>query len=123
MRAKAWCRSSRSARPTSRAGDTLTGVDTDDEEPAALPIDGVLDLHTFRPEDVAELVQDYLDECQRAGVLEVRIIHGKGVGTLRRIVHAGLERRTDVIEFRLAPPERGGWGATLVRLRATAPRT
>lgn len=90
----------------------------DDEEAKPLPIDGVLDLHTFRPEDVAELVQDYLDECQRAGIFEVRIIHGKGKGTLRRTVHAGLERRSDVIEFRLAPSERGGWGATLVTLRA-----
>ena len=91
----------------------------DDElPPQPLPIDGVLDLHAFAPADVAALVQDYLDECQRAGVLEIRIIHGKGVGTLRRIVHAGLERRNDVIEYKLAPPERGGWGATLVTLRA-----
>lgn len=89
----------------------------DDMSAQPLPIDGVLDLHAFRPEDVAELVQDYLDECQRAGVLEVRIIHGKGKGVLRRTVHAGLARRTDVVEFGLAPPERGGWGATLVTLR------
>jgi DNA-nicking Smr family endonuclease len=93
-------------------------VEGDDESAQPLPIDGVLDLHAFRPEDVAALVQDYLDECQRAGVLEVRIIHGKGKGTLRRTVNAGLERRTDVLAFGLAPPERGGWGATLVTLRA-----
>jgi DNA-nicking Smr family endonuclease len=96
-------------------------VSVDDEPAAQLPIDGVLDLHAFRPEDVAELVQDYLDECQRAGILEVRIIHGKGKGTLRRTVHAGLERRTDVVSFGLAPLERGGWGATLVTLRACPP--
>jgi DNA-nicking Smr family endonuclease len=94
-------------------------MEADDEMSAKpLPIDGVLDLHTFRPEEVSELVQDYLDECQRAGVLEIRIIHGKGKGTLRRTVHAGLARRPDVVEFGLAPPERGGWGATLVTLRA-----
>lgn len=89
------------------------------EEPAPieLPIDGVLDLHTFRPADVAELVSDYLDECQRRGILEIRIIHGKGKGTLRRTLHAVLERRTDLLEYRLAPPERGGWGATLITLR------
>jgi DNA-nicking Smr family endonuclease len=98
-------------------------VEADDELAQPLPIDGVLDLHTFRPEDVAELVQDYLDECQRVGVLEVRIIHGKGKGTLRRTVHAGLERRNDVLAFGLAPPERGGWGATLVTLRARPPGT
>lgn len=93
-------------------------MDVDDESAQPLPIDGVLDLHTFRPEEVAELVQDYLDECQRAGILEVRIIHGKGKGALRRTVHAGLARREDVLAFGLAPPERGGWGATLVTLRA-----
>jgi len=92
--------------------------DDPEEQPAVeLVIDGVLDLHTFRPQEVADLVQDYLDECQRRGILEVRIIHGKGKGTLLRTVHAGLARRDDVIEYRLAPPERGGWGATLVTLR------
>ena len=88
-----------------------------EDEPAALPIDGELDLHTFRPEEVAELIQDYLDACQRSGVLEIRIVHGKGKGTLRRTVHAGLAKRDDVLEYKLAPPERGGWGATLVTLR------
>ena len=91
--------------------------DSGDEEPVALPIDGELDLHTFRPEEVPELVQDYLDECRRLGIYEVRIVHGKGKGTLRRTVEAALQRRDDVLEQRLAPPERGGWGATLVTLR------
>ena len=93
----------------------------DDETAEPLPIDGVLDLHAFRPADVAELVQDYLDECQRLGITEIRIVHGKGKGTLRRTVHAGLDRRDDVLEYRLAPPERGGWGATLVTLRPRVP--
>jgi DNA-nicking Smr family endonuclease len=88
----------------------------DDEPAVELAIDGVLDLHAFRPEEVAELVHDYLDECARRGIFEIRIIHGKGKGTLRRTVHAQLERRTDVLEFGLAPMERGGWGATLVTL-------
>jgi DNA-nicking Smr family endonuclease len=91
----------------------------DEDEPVELPIDGVLDLHTFRPEEVASLVQAYADECVRRGITELRIIHGKGKGTLRRTVHAVLGRRDDVLELRLAPPERGGWGATLVTLRAT----
>ena len=89
----------------------------EDDEPVELPIDGVLDLHTFRPSEVADLVQEYLDECVRRGIADVRIIHGKGKGTLRRTVHAVLERRGDVIEWHLAPFDRGGWGATLVTLR------
>lgn len=90
----------------------------DEPPPIELPIDGELDLHTFRPEEVADLVQDYLDECRKRDVLAIRIVHGKGKGTLRRTVHAALARRDDVLEFGLAPPERGGWGATLVTLKA-----
>ncbi len=89
--------------------------------PVELPIDGILDLHTFRPRDVPSLIDDYLDECLRRGITAVRIIHGKGTGTLRRTTHAILERRPDVVAFRLAPPERGGWGATLVTLAKRAP--
>lgn len=90
-----------------------------DEDVVELPIDGVLDLHAFAPREVRDLVETYLDECQARGILEVRIIHGKGTGVLRRIVHGVLERRTDVACFALAPGERGGWGATVVTLRAT----
>ena len=89
----------------------------DDPEPVELPIDGVLDLHAFRPQDAVELVNDYVDECRKRGIRELRNIHGKGKGTLRRTVHAALEKRTDVLAYRLAPEERGGWGATLVTLR------
>jgi dsDNA-specific endonuclease/ATPase MutS2 len=88
----------------------------DPERVVELPIDGVLDLHTFQPREVKDLVSDYLDECRRRGILEVRIVHGKGIGELRRIVHAVLERRDDVVHFALAPADRGGWGATLVTL-------
>lgn len=96
----------------------------DDEPPdpeAAVPLamDGVLDLHTFAPRDVPDLVPTWLDECQAHGLHELRIIHGKGQGVLRRTVHAILERRADVLEYKLAPAARGGWGATLVTLRPT----
>ena len=90
------------------------------DEPLELPIDGVLDLHTFRPGDVKELVPDYLAACQARGILHVRIIHGKGIGNLRRSVHALLARNPEVISFTLDHPQFGGWGATLVRLRPLA---
>jgi len=88
-----------------------------DPEVIELPIDGVLDLHTFDPRDVADLVPTWIDACAEKGLVELRIIHGKGKGTLRRTVHAILARRADVLSYGLAPPDRGGWGATLVTLR------
>jgi DNA-nicking Smr family endonuclease len=92
--------------------------EADDEFPIELPIDGVLDLHTFLPQEVKALVSDYLAECREQGILEVRIIHGKGTGALRRTVHAILSRLPEVDSFGLAMEDAGGWGATLVRLRA-----
>jgi DNA-nicking Smr family endonuclease len=91
------------------------------DEPVELPIDGTLDLHAFRPKDVASVVNEYLDECRARGILHVRIVHGKGIGTLRTIVHTALERRTDVAQFRLDAETGAGWGATLVDL--TMPST
>ncbi len=89
----------------------------DDDIPIELPIDGTLDLHTFHPREVKELVADYLAECRERGILEVRIIHGKGTGALRRTVHALLSRLPEVAAFGLAMEAAGGWGATLVTLR------
>jgi DNA-nicking Smr family endonuclease len=87
-----------------------------DDEPEMLPIDGVLDLHTFDPAEVQELVPEYLAACRERGIFEVRIIHGKGTGTLRRIVHATLERDPHVLRFALASDDQGGWGATIATL-------
>lgn len=88
------------------------------DEPISMPIDGVLDLHTFQPREIGDLIPEYLHACMAAGIYEVRIIHGKGIGTLRETVHAVLRRSPYVIHFRLAGEEAGGWGATLVELRA-----
>ena len=86
--------------------------------PIELPITDVLDLHTFRPADVKDLVPTYLEECRKRGILRVRVIHGKGIGALRETVHAILSRLPEVAAFSLAPAELGGWGATVVELRA-----
>ncbi len=86
------------------------------ETPREWPIDGVLDLHLFRPNEVKDLVPAYLEECRKKGIRHVRIIHGKGTGALRETVHAVLKRTPGVVSFRLAPGDRGGWGATVVEL-------
>ena len=91
------------------------------EEPVHLPINGTLDLHTFRPAEIKYLIPDYLNECRQAGIFHVRIIHGKGTGTLRRTVHAILGRLDYVAGFRLAGEDGGSWGATLVDLREAEP--
>lgn len=88
-----------------------------DDAPVELPMDGVLDLHTFRPRDVGELVPEWLAACQERGLLEVRIIHGKGLGHLQRSVHAILARHPEVVRFSLASAHFGGTGATMVHLR------
>lgn len=87
------------------------------DEPAQVPIDGMLDLHAFHPGDVKNLVPDYLEECLKAGIYNVRIVHGKGIGNLRRTVHAILQRLDYVTSFQLAGEDGGSWGATLVTLR------
>jgi len=85
--------------------------------PVELPIDGVLDLHTFRPADVKGVINDYLAECRARGILQVRVVHGKGIGQLRQTVHSILAKHPHVISFALAGEAYGGSGATIVHLR------
>lgn len=82
-----------------------------------VPIEDSLDLHSFLPRDVASVVSEYLDEARRRGFQEVRLIHGKGKGVRRAEVRRMLVGDARVAEAFDAPPERGGFGATVVRLR------
>jgi len=93
----------------------MSGAEQDNQ--IEIPIDGTLDLHTFAPHEVKDLVPEYLRECQARGVLHVRIVHGKGTGTLRRHVHGILARMPEVDRYALAGETGGGWGATLVTLK------
>ena len=97
-------------RPATAASDSP-------EAPVPLPITGELDLHTFRPSDLGELIPAYLQACAEQGIREVRIVHGKGTGTLRTSVHALLRRSPLVADFRTGDAHTGSWGATLVTLR------
>lgn len=85
--------------------------------PVQIPITDELDLHTFLPREVPDLIDDYLAECRDRGFEQVRIIHGKGSGKLRRRVHTLLGKHPLVNSFQEAPPEAGGWGATLVKIQ------
>lgn len=89
----------------------------DPEQLVELPITDVLDLHSFRPAEVPDLVRDYLDAAYEKGFRELRIIHGKGIGVQRKTVRTLLERDPRVEAFGDAPLESGSWGATWVRLR------
>ena len=85
-------------------------------EPINIPITDVLDLHTFQPKEVPDLLDDYFAACIETGIFSVRIIHGKGTGVLKERVHRILQRHPLVVSFGKAPAEAGGWGATLVEL-------
>ena len=90
--------------------------DPEEFDPVPMPIDGTLDLHTFHPKEIKSLIPEYLRDCRERGILEVRIVHGKGTGALRETVHAILKRCPEVVSYHLAGEGRGGWGATLVTL-------
>ncbi len=91
-------------------------MEIEDSEVIHLPIDGVLDLHAFNPKDVASVVDEYLKACAEKDINEVRIIHGKGKGVLRRTVHALLKKHPLVLDFKLDSGP-SSWGASIVRLK------
>ena len=82
------------------------------KDPVEIPVTGTLDLHGFQPREIKDLVSVYLEECQNKQILEGRIIHGKGTGTLREIVHSILRKNSSVISFRIGTSDNGGWGST-----------
>jgi DNA-nicking Smr family endonuclease len=92
-------------------------MDSPFNEPVVLPIEDSIDLHAFSPKDIPSVVEEYLEQCRRAGLYEVRIIHGRGKGIQRHIVHAILGNHPWVLSFSDSSPESGGWGSTLVVLR------
>ena len=86
-------------------------------QPVEMLINGTLDLHTFKPKDVPDLLTDYFTACIEKSIYSIRIVHGKGKGILKKRVHDLLKENEMVASFRSAPPEAGGWGATLVELK------
>jgi DNA-nicking Smr family endonuclease len=92
----------------------------DEDHPHELPIEPELDLHTFRPQDLGDLIPDYLEACRAKGIFEVRVIHGKGIGNVKRSVEAILQRLDFVEKFSPASQLYGGLGATIVRLKPRA---
>ncbi len=89
----------------------------DPSEPTVIPITGELDLHTFRPAEIASLLDDYFAECRRRGLRRVRVVHGKGTGTLRATVESHLRRSPAVLSYGPGDETSGGWGATIVTLQ------
>ena len=88
-------------------------------EPVELPVEDALDLHAFSPKDIPSVVESYLEAAVEAGYREVRVIHGRGIGVQKKRVQSVLSRSPLVDGYQDAPPERGGWGATLVWLKKT----
>ncbi len=87
-----------------------------EDEPVAMPITNELDLHLFRPNEISSLIPEYFRECRLRGILEVRVVHGKGQGTLRRGVLELLQRLPEVVSYRKGGLGEGSWGATMVQL-------
>ena len=90
------------------------------DDPVILPIEDSIDLHTFAPRDIPDIVESYLEAAHEEGLEEVRIIHGRGKGFQKERVRQVLEKSDLVEGFEEATPDRGGWGATVVTLKRGA---
>tara|TARA_R100001143_G_scaffold58746_1_gene56818 strand:- start:30350 stop:30631 length:282 start_codon:yes stop_codon:yes gene_type:complete len=90
------------------------------EKPIRIDINGVLDLHPFSPEDLSTLIDEYIEACLDKKIYHLRIIHGKGIGNIRRSVHSLLDRNPYVISYQLADASGGSWGATIVNLESNS---
>lgn len=108
---------SASKRNPSEKSPNPQEFDSPFNEPVVVPIEDSIDLHPFPPEDVPSIVEEYIEQCRRAGIYEVRIIHGRGKGIQREIVRSILEKHPKVLSFKDAPLESGGWGATIILLK------
>lgn len=104
--------------PRAHAKNTYV-IEDASNQPVALPITGELDLHTFRPSEVTDLLDHYFAECRQRRIHRVRVVHGKGTGTLRAVVQAHLRRSRAVAGFAQGDECSGGWGATIVTLTPT----
>jgi len=89
---------------------------SEEQDPVIISTDGTLDLHQFKPSDTKELVREFIFECKRKGIASGRIIHGKGIGTLREMVHSELRRSKTIKSFQLGDHNTGGWGATVFEI-------
>ncbi len=94
-----------------------TDVSPFGQDPIDIPVDGVLDLHTFRPSEIKDLVPEFLKACALKGIFRIRIVHGKGSGALMKTVHGILKKTPGVRSFKIAGTEEGGSGATIVRIK------
>ena len=103
---------------TSEDDDKSFDPDNPFPDPVTIEFRDVIDLHSIPAKQTRAVVEDYIEEARSHGVRFVRIIHGKGVGVQREIVRSILERTPSVVDFRDAPAEAGGWGATIVTLNA-----
>jgi dsDNA-specific endonuclease/ATPase MutS2 len=92
-----------------------------DGAPVVVPIEDEIDLHPFAPQDIPDVVAEYLEAARERGFAEVRLVHGRGTGVQRRIVQGVLARHPRVLSFADAPAHRGGWGATIVILKPKEP--
>ena len=89
----------------------------EEHEPVSVPLNGTLDLHQFHPSDTKDLIEELIFECKQKGIAAGRIIHGKGMGTLRETVHAALNKHPDIEKFSLGNQNSGGWGSTTFWLK------